>query len=652
MQSKKCSHIRIRDDNYYNVDVEKFIKSLEAKHKVDFRCLPRWEELVQRMHVADTDCKRKIQGARLRKSLIIDKLYMQATRPSPFDLTAGLCRTASKWRKMKANLKKRKVPETPSISETDIPTLPLLEEQSTTIHYNTSVSSPSPHTATELQISPSRVDVDLQTDLPEPHLPAMIFTNNHKLISPLGSESSGMSYKSIVPSPEAPFEKVIEEWLCLKPTKSVVCIPKSIILSNNTLKKQFVQFTVINCADEYMHIRFKSIMDNSQFLKTKILPAIPKILYPGVPIVYRLVFTLRDQKEFNSGLFFKVGQDVCDNVPPEALCIPLVSAFSKMHSVLVSETINIPPVYPWHIKRNGKYSTATVKISVNDNTNYHLHIYKRLVDLSKESDISISLQASGLNTESAEEREMDADVEPKAIISMPNIENKSESINILESMNFIVESIIQVALDTFVFESTYVYLKPHEKVKIPVYFTKNERIGCHNSYYEFEFLEPETEKLIFTKTIKIFADVLPHPIKIHPEMILDMSNSPVTHGYIEDQFVITNTHKLYIATIKIKLTTKMKKMFHVYPMETTVPALQSVPFTVKFCSRDFLFDRPFEDLVHFTFKIIVIGHKSVFENVPPFFYEVVAPCAVEFKKVYNEKYFTEDHDSLVMETLD
>lgn len=645
----KCTHIRIRDNNDYDFNVENLIKSLEAKYKVDFRCLPRWKELVQCLHVAGTDCKRRIQEARLRKKMIINKLYIQSTRPSPFELTSGLCRTASKWRKMEADLKKLKSAEALEINTE----APILTESGGTenLHPNTSISSASQRISS-IELEPSKIDVEVQVELEVPgsHLPAVISTNPHKLLSPLGSHSYDIGYtrKSQFSVSEAPSESVKEEWKYLKPTSSVVCIPTPIILTSNTLDQQFVQFTVVNCAGDYMHIRFKSVMDHSSFLTAKIFPAIPKRLYPGIPVLYKLIFRLKKQEEFNSGLYFKVGGDVCDNIPPEALCIPIVSAFSKIHTVIVSETITMPPVYPWHIKRSGKYSTATIKISVMDPYYYHLHIYKRLIDLSKESDMGLSLQASGVNTQSVEEREMDYVADDATIVSMPKVENGTDSINIIESMDYIVKSIIELALNTFVFESTYLFLKPYEKLKIPVYFTKCERIGYHNSYYELELLEPETEKLIMTKTLKVFAEVLPHPIQIQPK-ILDMSNSPITHGYIEDHFVITNHHKLYLATIKIKLTTKMKKIINVSPMETTVPALTSVRFRVKFCSRGFMSatQEPFEDLVYFTFKIIVLGHKSVYENVPPLFYEVIAPCAVEFKKVYNEKYFKEE-SSLVL----
>ncbi|KAF9424817.1 hypothetical protein HW555_000118 [Spodoptera exigua] len=220
------------------------------------------------------------------------------------------------------------------------------------------------------------------------------------------------------------------------------------------------------------------------------------------------------------------------------------------------------------------------------------------------------------------------------------IEIQSETIFGPESIACIVKDIIELALDTFILESTYSYLKPHETAKIPVYFTKVERTGYHQCYYDLQFINTKTEDVALTKIVKVFAEVLPHPIKVHP-LILDMSKSPVNHGYCEDIFVVSNTHKLYPATIKIKLTTKMKKIIYVEPMEATVAESSSVPFTVKFCSRDFLSVKPCEDLVHFTFKIVILGYKEVYENVPPYFYEVIAPCALEFKKVYKDKFSKE-----------
>lgn len=643
MLSSKCTHLRIRDTNDYDINVDNLIKSIEKEYEIDFRSLPGWENLVQRLHVSATDYKRKIQDSHLRKSIIIDKLFIQSSRPSPFELTAGLCRTARKWHQLEIEVKKPKISLMPAALDV-VPDIKLEEpKQSETPHPNTEIASAESFVV-ELEPKPeppkiTDVEVHVESPVQTSHLPVTICTNHHKLISALGSQFSALSYKSILTETEGSVESEKEEWQRFKSTLLVKSIPMPITITNNTLKRQIVQFSVTNCTVEYIHIRFKRVLDYTPFVKIKILPVIPMRLYPGIAVIFKIIFKLKNQEEFKSGLYFRVGRDVYDEAPTEAFCIPFLSAFTKARSVTVSDT-SMPPIYPWHIKRDSMYSTGHVTISVDDPYLYHLHIYKRIIDLSRESDIMLSLQASGPDTESVEER---TEIDIKTIVSSAkgqNVQNEINSINVADLMALIAHDIVTLALESFIFESTYLYLQPYSKVKIPVYFTKAEHIGCHQSYYDFELVDPETEKVMMTKTIKIFAEVLPNPIQIQP-LILDMSKSPVCHGYCQDNFVVTNSHKLYPVTIKIKLTTKMKKMFYVEPMEAVVPPLSYVPFAVKFCSRDFLAVHPSEDLVHFTFKIIVLGYKAVYENVPPFFYEVIAPCAVEFKKVYNEKYFKE-----------
>ncbi|XP_047031068.1 uncharacterized protein LOC124638215 [Helicoverpa zea] len=638
MLPKKCTHIRIRDYNDYTTDVEKLIKSIEDEYKIDFRSLPDWKHLVKRLHVAKTDCKQKLRDARLRKSMIIDKLYIQATRPSPFELSSGLCRTASKWRKIEMELKKPKQPPIPLL---DLMALTAAKELPETPHQNTEIFSSEFSTSAESIVSvPSKVNVEVQVESPvePPRLPICISTNAHKLFPSPGSKFSRISFRSIFSETGGSVvsDSDKEEWQRLKPTKRVVCTPTPIVLKDNSLKKQSVQFTVTNCTGEFMHIRFEKVIDDSHFLKTKILPVIPKRVYPGISVVYKLIFTLKTPDEFESGLYFKVGPDVYDGAAPEAFCIPIVSAFTISRCAIMPESITFPSVYPWHFKRNDLYTTTNIEIAINDPYTYHLHIYKRVVDLARASNLILSMEPSGPRTESVRERKADKDIDTLA--SSSKVENNIDSLTVQEAMAFIANGIIELALDTFMFESTYLYLGPYEKTKIPVYFTKIECIGYHQNYYEFEFIDPETEIVKIRKTLKVYAEILAHPITIHP-VILDMSKSPVSHGYCEDNFVVSNNHKLYPVTVKIKLTTKMKKMFYVEPMEAIIPESSCVPFAVKFCSRDFLSPKPSEDLVHFTFKVIVLGYKAVYDNVPPFFYEVIAPCAVEFKRVYNSKYF-------------
>ncbi|XP_022817371.1 uncharacterized protein LOC111350176 [Spodoptera litura] len=667
MLSKKCTHIRIRDSNDYDLDIERFIKSLEKEYKVDFRTLPRWEDLVQRLHVSSTDCKRKIQDAYRRKALIVQKLYMQSTRPSPFQLTDGLCRTADKWSKMELDRKRtRKVSE---VLTKDVwsESVPITEEFSETFHPNTENISLESGDNAEVVESKTNIAIQAEPSIESTNLPDVIITNPHKLISPMGSQFSGLSYRSLFTEGTltGKTESEKEEWQCFKQTSAVKCTPSPISLTNDALSQQVIKFTLTNCTCQSVFVRLKYILDKSYFRKIKILPIFQKKLCPGLPEVFTLIFKLVNQEEFKTGIYFKIGFDVYDNVPAESLCVPIISEFTKGRCVIVSENINIPPVYPWHLKTNDQYSSEYIHITLRDPFPYHLHIYKRVMDLSQEPIVTI--QADGVKTEIVTEK-IEQKVQTETVVNTEvvtrktdktldthKLDNKtkvsmhshflpeisSETRMAQEAMASIAQGIIELALDTFMLESTYLYLKPHEITKIPVYFTKVEHTGYHQSYYDFLFIDTKTEEVAMKKIVKIYAEVLPHPIKVQP-VILDMSKSSVKHGYCEDIFVVSNTHRLYPAIVKIKLTTKMKKMFYVEPMKTTIPGSASVPFSVKFCSRDFLSVKPSEDLVHFTFKIVINGYKAVYENIPPYFYEVIAPCAVEFKKVYNEKFFKEE----------
>ncbi|CAD0203188.1 unnamed protein product [Chrysodeixis includens] len=661
MLSSNCTHIRIRDTNDYDLNVRQFLESLEKQFKIDFTTFPGWKELVQRLHVASTDCRRKIQAAMLRKVQIVEKLHMQYTRPSPFELTDGMCRTRRKWLQIEADLKKSKVSLDPAIIVTSLSypsevQVEVCEDEeileAPNLHPNTeNISNVSP----ELIIESSKHNAEMQADLlPESHLPAIICTNPHKILSPLESNFSGLSYKSTLDEiAEHEEEKGKIDIHHLKLTTSVVATPSTIFIAKDSLKQQILKFTVTNCTGNYMHIRFIGFTDTTNFKRAKLVPAIPMRLYPGIPVTYKFIFNINTQENFTSSLYFKVGSVVYDNQPAESLYVPIITSFTIKRSVSVTDTVEIPPVYAWHMFRDNKYSSGNIRIVVDDPFHYHLHIRKRVMDLAAVPGSVISLEASGpkiqnpsIKSDSIVARKPDKKMSAKKIASSVITETTQpdhEKISYLDDITTIATDIIMMATDTFMLDATYLYLEPYSKINIPVYFCKMERIGCHQYYYDFEFVDPETEKVIFTVTSKIFAEILPHPIQIKP-VILDMSQSPVSHGYCEDHFVVYNNHKLYPCNAKIKLTTKMKKMFYVEPMETLIPTLGSVTFFVKFCSRDFLSVKPSEDLVHFTFKIVVNGYKTVYENIPRIFYEIIAPCAVEFKKVYNEKYFKDVED--------
>ncbi|CAB3228824.1 unnamed protein product [Arctia plantaginis] len=658
MHSSKCTHVRIRDNNDYNTDVEELIKEIEREFHIDFRSLQQWQNLVKRLHVAKTDRLRKIQCANLRKLNIIEKLYIESTRPSPFQLNDVLARTASKWR----DLAKPKIISVPPLTlnnavveeqgeEEHIEENILNNDEHATLHPNTENSS-----VDRPMIEPIKIDAEVQHNLDSAKqttisLPVCIYTNTHKLISPPDSNISPLSFHSITHHMEHIGETGVKEW---EPsTTTVICNPATINIINRTLKEQSLLFSLTNCTSEYLHVRFKYVTNRSFFKKIKILPKIPKRLYPGIAVVFKLTFKLQTIEQFETGLYFRISRDVYYNAPTEPLLVPILSKFGSDLKVTISETVNIPPVYPWHVKRGpeSEYPSGVLKICIDGPSSYHLHIHKLSFDLSEESMISMipnvfnteifkecdSFLQNTLNSKQSVNMEglPDAQAEPDfSVITEIVPENSTEMIF------SIVDDILQLALEVFIFDRTYVFLHPHSKISIPVYFSKVEHTGYHHNYYDLDLIDPETNIVVKKKTIKVLAEVLPHPIKITP-ILLDMSKSPVSYGYFQDQFIVTNVHKLYPATIYIKVTTKMKKIFYIEPMKSVVPAQSSMTFEVKFCSRDYFSPKPSEDLAHFTFKIIVDGNKLVYENVPPIFYELIAPCAMEFKKIYNENYFKE-----------
>ncbi|XP_028169938.1 uncharacterized protein LOC114359660 [Ostrinia furnacalis] len=646
MKISECNHIRIRDGNAYGANVEELIKFIEKKYKIDFRSLPQWKDLVKRLHVMTTDCKRKIEDANQRKYVMISKILVESTRDSPFALTDKLARTYNKWRMLEtAQKKSRRVsmkPEPDFYLHPSEEIIGEISENTSIAHQNTEIFLP------EL-LEPEPVvksDVETETEaVVTSHLPVSICINQHKLISPLRSQEVIFDYYVMPQELETVAERESKEWLLLNQTESVKCFPKEICITNTSPSEQIIKFSVVNCTTEYMNIRFMCITDDSPFKRIKIIPATPKRLYPGIALTFKFVFKLfQNVDEFSSMLYFRVGQKVLEEAPVEALCIPIQSKFKLSRQASVSKAVHIPPAYLWQIREDMGFPTGKLKISVNDSHSYHLHITKRIVNISREcQDSIVSIDVISPNTESLIERVEDNEIVTESKILAALKENPAEEIQSIKTADIIalvVEDIVDLAVDTFVFDNTYKYLEPHSKTTINVSFTKPERIGSHHHYYDLEFCDTTTDEVIITKIVKVFAEVLPHPIQIYPR-ILDMSKSPITHGFCEDDIVITNTHRLYPVTIKFKLTTKMKKLFCITPMESLVPAKSSMKFAVKLCSKDTL-SKDTDELAHFTFKIIVLGHKSVYHRVPPFFYEIIAPCASEFKKVYNEKYFRDE----------
>lgn len=634
MKITECNHIRIRDGNDYDMNVERMIKLIESQYNLDFRSLPQWEKLVQRMHLSITDCKRKIQGANHRKTLIINKLYQEFCRPSPFELTENFART-NKMRRSKKNVIKKKVSlATPSdaVSLRDELGFDEMVEETSGGPPNTENNNSSELLAAKLEaISPTETIS---------HLPTYLCTNQHKLISALGSKESSLSHISNQEILDFKSEGIQKEWLLLKKCEKVACFPKKISLGDKSLEDQIVTFSLLNCSLEYLNIRFMGVTDENHFRRAIILPVTPLKLYPGLAVTFKFLFRFQNTVDFSTHLYFRIGQKVLAEAPLEALCIPIASVNICATSISVPDLVNIPPMYFWRINAKDGFPRSAITIDVTGNYSYDLQVNKVRVDFTEDLQMTHSIDPMSPTTESMIVREGDQEVitESKALLPLSDTDD-TESLKITDIIMLFIEECIEKSLDIFVFEKTYLFIKPNSKQRIPVYLTKAEHIGFHQSYYELEFKDPETDGTIFRKTIKVFGEVLPNPIQVQP-ILLDMSQSPVIHGFCEDRFTISNSHKLYPVTIKIKLTTKISKLIRIVPMETLLPAKSSVKFLVRFCSKD-LRQSTKEDLVHLTFKIIVVGDKSVYRSLPPLFYEVIAPCSFEFKKLYNKKFYDE-----------
>lgn len=641
-------HFRVRGDNKdlktYGFEVENYIKSIEKQFKMDIRKLPRWKEVVKRLYVATEDWKRKKLASEVRKKCIIDTIYMQATR-FPIPVCDNKTRASKKMQAIKTNITKQTVSILPDAA---IENVQEYEEMPGKLdvpaHHNTEIMT----TVSVIASKPSteqraQTDVDLGSEH-QPHLPTYLRVNQHKLVSPLGTQDSGWSYASRIDELEYKSESDFKEWLTLKQSSKVQCTPSEIKINYNILEQQRIKFSILNCSTEYLNLRYKCVTDKTRFKWAKICPETPQRLYPGLQISLTFIFKLLpniDNKEFVSSLYFKVGYNTIAELPLEACVVPIVSCFSPKLCYTVSETVVFPPAYSYHINGYCGYPSGVVKISVKDGNHYIIRVQKREVNYTASSTISGSDEAIAPNTTSIIKRGIPNEPEflspDFSIVGDLSQIVEEESVQTIDIISLIVSEIVELSLEAFMFEHTYIDLHSDSQ-KIQVYFTKTEHIGCHQCHYDFQLCEPETGHVVETKTVLLLAEVLPHPIQLTPEF-LEMTNSPIIHGICEDRIFITNTHKVYNVVVKFKLTTKMRKLFRIFPMETLIEPLGKTFFTVQMCSRESKYSNKPDDFAHFTVKIIFMGDKSIYHNVPPHFYEIIAPCAFDFKKVYNQNYW-------------
>ncbi|XP_013187440.2 uncharacterized protein LOC106132541 [Amyelois transitella] len=631
MKISQSHHVRIRDNNPYGVDIEAILKYIETQYDTDIRSLPQWKELIKRLHVTTTDCKRIIQNANRRKLQIIDKLYRESTRLSPFQLTDMLARTASRWKMLEDEARRKKIPF--KLEPEMIPTAEASEgsyaEQSEVEsgHPNTEVSQ---YQDFDLETLPQKSEPESETPICISHLPVLITTNPHEFVGPSYSVLSRRSEQTTERNRSVTM-KEYQEWNLLPESTLVKSLPKEIIIKNDSLEEQFIKFSIVNCGTEYLHIKYVCVTEKSHFRYAKVIPKTPTKLYPGLAVVFKLFFkVVQNEYDFASSLYFRIGQIVLDEGSTlNSLCIPVKTNYTQLRNVSVSEAVYLPAIYPWQIGEDFGYPTNYINISVLDNFSYHVHISKRQLNF---DDLQDSRQSLGEIAETQSNPTME--IQSKTKQTANDIIDEVESFDSAVIISSVVFDVVEASMDAFWIEKTYVHLRK-SNLKIPVHLTKVEFIGSHHACYDVDFFDSNTEKWFFTKTVRVYAEVLPHPVEIQPP-ILDMTNSPVFHGFCEDKFFIANNHKSYSVTVKIKLTTKMKKLLRIYPMEVVIPQRSNVSFDVRFCSPGLLM-RNFDDLVHFTFKIVVTGFRSIYYKVPPFFFEIIAPCLNVYEKVYKKK---------------
>lgn len=628
-QVKRCAHIKIRDTNDYTFNAEEYIKDLERKYSIDVRSIPSWKELIKRLHVAKTDYNRIIQSSKARKLYIINKLHIEFYRPSPFELTEKLVRTAKKWDELKQITNKYNIKLKDTQIDEDEKVFEQKESKDTVAHSNT-------------ESGKSSVDLDEKTDSIkleshtsrsiEDHLPIRISPNIHRCVSPIKTEDK-LEVKNQTPRKKTVLK---HEWKTLTPTNLVECIPKDIVISNH-IGSQSVSFSISNFSNAYVFVQYKYLTNGSFYKLAKVSPVARVKIIPGLSSEFtlecKLLKEINDFDDYYTNIYFKVSHNPVANRPKQALLIP-IKMQKITRSVNVSEIVQLPPAYPWHLTSKHGYPTAYLNLSVNDDFGYYIRVIKR-----KESKSELKPHITELSYELDTYSEIDrlCDIEngnePKSIHLkkdyLPDITNT-------DFMASILNSIVEIALNPLWFKRNYMYLSPNSTSRIPVCLTKTEHIGFHQACYNIEFYDAITEQLIFTKMTRVFAEVLENPIVISPPHILDMRYSPVHHGFCIDYISIRNNHKALMCTVKIMLTSKMKKLIKITPLEISLTPNSCYKFKVMFCGRerDVLSNDKSDYLVHFTFKITLNGMKTVFENVPPIFYEIICPCYNEFLKVY------------------
>ncbi|CAH4030479.1 unnamed protein product [Pieris brassicae] len=608
MDLPQCKHIRMRRILDGKVDVETLIKSLENQYKIDIRSIPRWEDLIKSLYNGKHDLKHKIEAAH--------KLQLENLPESIL------------------SFKQKEYESEESLGEeSDI---------RSTAHPNTEVVEARDNVKEKL----TDVELETQSEI-STKLPVVICTNPHKLLSPLRSQCTHLTYNS--PKASSVTVNYAEEKIYTQ-TKVIRSYPKEINMYFNSMqlnKEQFIKFTLRNCTNDWAFVRFVSLSNKHLLKNIKLRPLTPVKLYAGLSNVYSLRFKFKSNvKEFDGFLNFKICRDSLDS-PEEILTIQITCECKENRAVHVSDCVYLPAVYLWQLTAKDKYPSGNIVARSEDDYFYHIHVRKQDINWDQVLDVKStnSLEVQAPATESELQRKYELKSQNTFCTSTNFAEiPKEESISSYDIAYGVLLELVENSLKPFHLEPTYFYLKSRSSQKIRVNFTKAEYIGLHQSSYDLELFDPVDNNLIMTKTVNVFAEILPHPIEIHP-IILDMSGIPKKLGLYIDHFTIFNNHKFVPVTIKIELTTKMNRIFYITPQETFITAQSNASFEVALCSKSG-YNKEQEDLVHFTIKIIVLGDKAVYKNVPPFFYEIIIPCASEFKRVYGKKYLESSSDSL------
>lgn len=662
MEFVNSNNFRIRGNMIPNLNIEEFIKSIGNQYDIDMTA-PKWKHAITRLQDTVIDCRHRIKDHNLRNSLILERLQKEFTYISPFYLTDIMARTARKWERLK----------TLHVSTFD----PILLESIGSI----SSGSINPEMKEE-EISEMTIDDDgdmkeeVETFLPP--LNTMSFKTINCKLSPIASEiynkvTKDISFLSQTMTAEKANDENVPHRLLI--TSVIKHSPKIIEIDSSQVYT--TELKLKNCANRIALIQYHSLIEISKLKSVSVLPATTVKLSPGITYTFKLIFKLVKVHNFASKIKFHVkypANSMTSSNSDYEYYVPIISLQDKKikyRSVTAPEMIVLPPIYSWEVKNKSKFYeypfvSSAVRVNTKDNHSYYVRIVKREVNnVCDETDETNTSNEVNVTTPTSVAQNIDNDIKdtflPKVseISSVPHKgREKSNSVtsqkstlskksvinttttsnpNILDEVLQLIVKTVERAMDVFVFDKTYLFLKSGETKCVRVYFTQVHNIGCHNCYYDFKFYDSECNELIFTKTTKVFADVMPHPIQITPDA-LDMTDTPIIFGYCVNSFVITNTHCRYPVNIRIVTSAKMKKLIKIEPMETMILPKKCAKFAVTLCTHNktLLSKKSHEDnlFVLLTFKILISGYTSAYKNITPIYYDIIAPGVHQYEKVY------------------